>query len=234
MSHAVSSSRIHCMRTGRPISFAQIRRLETRIVGRRAAVALRALHPDDAHLLARHAEERARRRCACRTTSCRSNRSSSGRSTDRPSHGAGRTPCAPGTGRRIRLRSTFAAPANAASGLPATARRVWTRTCGVARAHVREEILGRRERRGRRLLPVRLELPRRADRLLFALADDRDVVALAHHLDEARQAFDRRFVDARSASRRRPAASRCARAPCPAASRRRPTSASRPPWPGMS
>ena len=35
----------------------QIRRLEPGIVGRRAAVALRAFHPDDAHLVARHVEK---------------------------------------------------------------------------------------------------------------------------------------------------------------------------------
>ena len=64
-------------------------------------------------------------------------------------------------------------------------------------AHVIEEIFGRRKRRGGRLLPGRLELAGGADGLLLALAHHRDVVAFAHHLDEARQVLDRRFVDAR-------------------------------------
>jgi hypothetical protein len=37
----------------------QERRLEAGIVRRRAAVGLRPLHPDDAHAVARHVEERA-------------------------------------------------------------------------------------------------------------------------------------------------------------------------------
>ena len=45
-----------------------------------------------------------RRLSACRRTSCHWNRSSSGRSTDPPWHGPDRSPCAPGTAHRIRLR----------------------------------------------------------------------------------------------------------------------------------
>ena len=62
-------------------------------------------------------------------------------------------------------------------------------------AHVGVEILGVRERRRRRFLPVDFELPRAADRLLFALEDHRDVVALAHHPDEPREAAYGRLVD---------------------------------------
>ncbi len=90
--------------------------------------------------------------------------------------------------------TTFAAPANAGSGLPTTIGLPARRRRRAA--HVLEEILGRRERRRRRLLPVHLELPRRVDRLLFALAHDGDVVALADDLDESRQAAHRRLVDA--------------------------------------
>ena len=77
------------------------------------------------------------------------------------------------------------------------ARRDWRdgRRGGRA-AHVVEEIFGRRERRDRRLLPVHLQLTRRSNRLLFALADDGHVVALADHSHEARDPANRRFVDA--------------------------------------
>ena len=151
VSHAVSSSRIHCTRTGRPISSRDNAASKAGIVGGGAAVALRALHPDDADLIARHVEERRDAVAACRTTSCRSNRSSSDRSTDRPSHGAGEAPCVPGTGRRIRLRSSLPRLANAASGFPAMAARPRDCRLGVAgpgcrrrrrAAHVVEEVLG--------------------------------------------------------------------------------------------
>ena len=67
---------------------------------------------------------------------------------------------------------------------------------GRRAAHVLEQVFRRREGRCRRLLPVDLELSGRADRLLFPLADNRDVVALAHHLDESRDASNGRLVDA--------------------------------------
>ena len=75
----------------------------------------------------------------------------------------------------------------------------------MADAHVLEKIFRRRERRGCRLLPLHLQLPRGADRVFFALAHDRDVVTLAHHLDEAGNALHRRLVDAdeRGAGKRR-------------------------------
>ena len=62
----------------------------------------------------------ARRRCACRTTSCRSSRSSSDRSTDRPSRARDRTPCGPGTARRIPLRRPSPRRRTPASGFPTT------------------------------------------------------------------------------------------------------------------
>ena len=67
---------------------------------------------------------------------------------------------------------------------------------GRGRAHEREQIVGGRERRRCRLLPVHLQLPRRANRLLFPLADHGDVVALADHPDEAGDAAHGRLVDA--------------------------------------
>ena len=56
VSHAVSSWRIHCTRTGRQL-VRQERGFEADVVGRRAAVDLRPVHVDDAHALARHVEE---------------------------------------------------------------------------------------------------------------------------------------------------------------------------------
>ena len=97
----------------------------------------------------------------------------------------------------------MAALENPASGLPVvTGLPV---DDGVADAHVLEEIFRRRERRRGRLLPLHLQLPRGADGVLLALAHDRDVVALAHHLDEAGNVLHRRLVDAdeRGAGKRR-------------------------------
>ena len=71
--------------------------------------------------------------------------------------------------------------------------------------------------------PFDFQLARGANRVLLALADDRDVVAAAHHLHEAGNVLDRRFVDRLRASRRRPAAARCARAACRALSCPRPS-----------
>ena len=63
-------------------------------------------------------------------------------------------------------------------------------------AHVFVQVFRCREGCCRRLLPVDLELSGRSDRLLFPLADNRDVVALAHHPDESRYASNGRLVDA--------------------------------------
>jgi hypothetical protein len=62
--------------------------------------------------------------------------------------------------------------------------------------HVVEQAGGWRERRAVGLLPLGLQLLRRADGLLLALADHRDVIAAAHHADETGHARDRRLVDA--------------------------------------
>ena len=63
-------------------------------------------------------------------------------------------------------------------------------------AHVLEQVFRCREGRGRRLFPIHLELPGRVDRLLFPLADDGHVVALADDFDESRHASHGRLVDA--------------------------------------
>ena len=96
----------------------QERRFETGIVRGGAAVHLRAIHVDHAHLLARHVEELARRRCAGRRTSCRWSRSSSARRKGRPARVPGRWPCVPGRALRTRLRSHASALASAAAGSP--------------------------------------------------------------------------------------------------------------------
>ena len=107
---------------------------------------------------------------------------------------AGPMAVCPWNGKSYSASMTFAAPASAASGFPTTsgfgARR------GRRAAHVLEQVFRCREGRCRRLLPVDLELSGRLDRLLFPLADNRDVVALAHHLDESGDASDGRLVDA--------------------------------------
>ena len=90
----------------------------------------------------------------------------------------------------------FAAPAKAVSGIAHHDSGVDCRPWALRRAHVVEQIFGGRERRGGRLFPGRLELSGRVDGLLFAFADHRDVVALAHHFDESRQVPHGRFVDA--------------------------------------
>ena len=64
-------------------------------------------------------------------------------------------------------------------------------------ADVVEQLLGRREGRTGGALPRGLELPGRLNGLLFALADDRQVVSAPYDRDEARQAADRGFVHAR-------------------------------------
>ena len=99
---------------------------------------------------------------------------------------------------------TVAAPANAASVAPASTG--LPVDDGVAlRMYLKRSSDAGKGARGR-LLPLDLELPRRADRLLLALAHHRDVVALAHDLDEPGNPAHRCFVDAdeRGAGDRRP------------------------------
>src|SRR6266851_3142760 len=62
----------------------------------------------------------------------------------------------------------------------------WRRRC--CGAHVVKEIFGRGEWSCGRLFPRCLELAGGVDSLFLAFAYNRDVVAFAHHLDEARQA----------------------------------------------
>src|SRR5262245_57170735 len=61
--------------------------------------------------------------------------------------------------------------------------------------HVLEQIFGSRKWSSRRFLPVHLELSGSLDRMLFSLADDRNVVALTHHLNEPGYAANGRLVD---------------------------------------
>ena len=97
------------------------------------------------------------RRSACRTTSCRWNRSSSARSTDRPVACAGPMAVWPWNGISYSASTIFAAPASAASGLPTTFG-VWL-DVGVAPRMYVNSSSDARERRGCRLLPVDLQLP---------------------------------------------------------------------------
>ena len=119
----------------------------------------------------------------------------------------------PWNGKSYSASTIVAAPASAPSGVPlhlrqghgAPALGSRERHWGLG-AEVREQLLGGRERCLRRLLPLHLEQTRRLDGLFLTLADDHDVVAPAHDLDESRDVPDRRLVDAdqRCARQRRP------------------------------
>ena len=195
----------HPLHAHRPSQlFRQERRLEPGIVGCRAAEAP-AVRPSRRPGRGRGGcRGTARHRCAGRTTSCRSSRSSSDRWTDRPSRAQGRSTCGPGTARRIpprplsRRRRAPAAASPDGDGRRAEGRR--------RAAHVLEQIFRRRERRGRRPLPGGFQLTSGLDGLLFAFTDDGDVVALGDHLDEAGDAAHGGLVDADElrARKRRP------------------------------
>ncbi len=77
---------------------------------------------------------------------------------------------------------------------------------GFGAAHVVEELVRRREGRRVRLLPLCLQLQRRADGLLLALAHHGNIVAAADHAQETGHVLDGRFVHAlqRGAGNRRP------------------------------
>ena len=172
----------------------QKRRLEPGIVGRRAAVGLRPVHPDDADAIARHLQELGDAVAQpVRLHVVRVDRQLIVR-RDRPSRAPGRAPCGPGTARRIGLDDRGGAGKRRV-GIADDGRRAARRRRRAA--HVR-----RRDRRRSGTAPSpasassTLSCARRANRLLLALADDRDVVALAHDLDEPGNAAHRRFVDA--------------------------------------
>ena len=173
--------------------FGQERRLETRIVGRRAAVPLRTLHPDDADLFTWHPKKR----------------------RDAGSHSVGLHVV--GIDRHLTVRRIRGGMGRTEGRVPLERdiifdfddlRRACQRRVGVSddvrplarrgrgAAHVGEEIFRCREGRCRRLLPLDLELSGGLDGLLFPLADNRDVVALAHDPDESRNASNGRLVDA--------------------------------------
>ena len=183
---------LHAHRTSELLR--DVRRLEPRIVRGGAAVALRPFHPDDAHLLARHAEElRDAVAHAVRLHVVGIDRHLA----------VGRI--------RQRVRGTdggMSLERNLVLGLD-DLRRAGERRVDVADvdrrlarlgrrlAHVLEQAVRAREQlRCRRLLPVALQRLRRRNRLLLALAHDRDVVALAHHLHEPGHAAHGRFVHA--------------------------------------
>src|ERR1051325_2546427 len=52
-------------------------------------------------------------------------------------------------------------------------------------AHEVEQTVGGREWRACRFFPIHLQLFRSLNRVLFALANDRDIIAFAHDLDES-------------------------------------------------
>ncbi len=182
--------------------FGQERRLETRVVGGRAAVQLGTVHPDDPHLLPRHTEEFGDTRPqAVRLHVVGVDRHLSVR---RIGQAVGRTDRRVSLEREVVLRfddrrrrrqriggvALFLGQGNGA------------RARGSGEGHrghptqVPEEFLGRRERRGRWLLPLHLEQTRRFDGLFFTFTDDRDVVSPAHDSDEPRDVPDRQLVDA--------------------------------------
>ena len=184
----------HPLHAHRPADFpGEVRRLESRVVRRRTAVALRPFHPDDADLFARHAEE------LC----------------DPVSHAVGLHVVR--VDRHLTIRRVRKCMRWRECGMPLKRHVVFgfnhgggtrKRRVGIAlhrrsllrswrcTAHVRVEIVRRREWRRGRFLPLNLELPGRGDRLLFPLAHDGDVVALADDLDEAGKIPDRGLVDA--------------------------------------
>src|SRR6185503_2929155 len=64
------------------------------------------------------------------------------------------------------------------------------RGCGLRPSQIAEELRRGWERRAGRLPPLGLQLTRALDGLLFALADDSQIVALADDTNEARKVSD--------------------------------------------
>jgi len=178
---------------GPPDLLRQKRRLEPRIVSGRTAVALRTVHPEHAHAVARHLQELRNavphpvrlhvvgvdRQLIVRRIGHRMGR------TDRDVPLERNVVFGLDDHRRIRQRRVRIPDHIGLSG-----------SCRRRAAHVAEEILRARKRRSCRLLPVDLQLTSRLDRLLFPFADDGNVVAFADHLDEAGDAEDGGLVDA--------------------------------------
>ena len=172
----------------------QERRLEPGVVGGGAPVGLRPFHPDDADTIARHLEElRHAVPQSVRLHVVRIDR----HLVVRRIGGRMRGP-----ERRVSLKGHLVLGFDDLRR--ALERRVWRAGNGRLRAesrrgaaHVVEQVLGRRERRGGGALPDGLELPGCSNGLLLALADDREVVAAPDDPDEAGQVADRGFVHAR-------------------------------------
>ena len=172
--------------------------LEARVVGSRAAVQLRPVHPDHAHAVRRHVEElgdpgavavrlhvvRVDRHLAVGRIGQGVRGTDGGVSLER--HVVGGLYDRRRAGQR-RLRIALGP-----RGRTAAARRRHR----IRAPHVVEQVVGAREGRRRRLLPLHHEPVRRLDGLLLALAHHRDVVAPAHRADESGKAAHRRLVDA--------------------------------------
>ena len=169
------------------------RGLEARVVGRRAAVYLRAIHVDHAHFLARHSQElryavaltvrlhvvRVDRDLVVRRISERMCGANRGVALER--HlvlGLDHVRCA----FQCRVEVTF------------DLRLLGVRGCRATDEV--EQLVGGGERRLGRFSPVGFQLLRGLNRLLLAFAHDGHVVAVAYDLHEAGNARDRRFVDA--------------------------------------
>ena len=193
----------HPLHANRPADLAgQEGGFEAGVIGCGAAVRLRAIHPDDAHPVPRQAQE-------------------FGDTVAQPVRfhvvGVDRHPAVRRVGRGVRRADRrVALKRKLVLGLDHLCRPA-QRAVGVAddirsrgrhrrrRAHVGVQIVRGRERGVHRWVPVGAELPGGLNRLFLPLAHDRDVVALAHDLDEPGQVPHRRLVDARQlgASQRR-------------------------------
>ena len=164
----------------------QVRGLEARVVRRRAPVELRAVHPDDPHLLCRHPQELGDPGAvAVRLHVVGVDRHLAFRGVGQ---GVGGTDGGvPVEGDVVRGfddgRGARQRPVGVALHLR---RRASTRARHSVRApQVVEEVIGGGEGGRSGLLPPDLQPFRGLDRLLLALAHHGDVVALAHDPDEA-------------------------------------------------
>ena len=184
----------HPLHANRPANLLRQKcRLEARIVGGRAAIPLRPFHPDDAHLIAGDLKKLSD--AVPQTIGFHVVGIDRHLPVRRIGRGMGRREGRVPLEREIvfgfdRLRRAC----QGRVGIPNDVRPAVG--SGRRATHVAVQVFRGRERRRRGLLPVDLEPPGRADGLLFPLADNGNVVALAHYFDESRRATNRRLVDA--------------------------------------
>ena len=123
-----------------------------------------------------------------------------------------------GRSRRASGRRAVAGLERCAPPQPALARRSRSMVPAPARGAENRQMRARRPEAAR-LLPRRGcgERAHRHDRLVFALGDDREIAAVAHHLEHPGKLLHGGAARRRAGARRSWAAARRARAPCPAA-----------------